>query len=116
MAWKFDRQVSVGNIISILVTAGGLFAGYMTLVGSVTSSAEAVKSIPGIQERLTKVEINQVNGKNDRLDFQQRTETTLDKLAAQSDRQTSQSAAILAQLSGIVARMDEADRNAARHP
>lgn len=101
--FSFDPKITLGNIITIVLALIPAIYAYAVMAGTVSQSAEAVKAIPTIEKRLTTVEINQVNGRNDRIDFQDKTEATLEKLA-------NQQALIMAQLAGIIARMDEAEK------
>lgn len=97
--WTFENKVTLGNLIQILVVVVGLVWGYASLAGSVATSADAVKAIPSIDSRLTKVEINQINN------TLARSEQTV-----KIDKLIDQNSLILQAVAGIVARMDAEKR------
>lgn len=88
--WKFDRTVSIGNLLSIATVIGGLTAGYMSIASSVSASAEAVKIIPQLDKRLSSVEQTIEVGKLARL-----------KLEARVDKQDEYNSRILQDLARI---------------
>ena len=54
--FTFENKFTFGNLVTTVITLGGLLAGYMTMVGPVGASAEAVKSLPGLETRVTTIE------------------------------------------------------------
>lgn len=97
LAW--EGKITFGNVLTIVTTVVGLIAGYVTLVQSVATSAEAVKAIPAIQSRVTTIEIgDQMAGA-----FQSDTKQALKDQAALLSQ-------ILQTQAAILARLDEKDR------
>lgn len=82
--WTFENKITFGNILSIIITAGGLLAGYMTLVGTVGASAEAVKSLPGLENRVSTIETRINIGQQQREKFQDTVLATLAELQRQN--------------------------------
>jgi hypothetical protein len=76
--WTFENKITFGNVLSIIVTACGLLAGYMTLVSQVGASAEAIKIIPALESRVTTIETRINIGQQQREKFQ---DTVLETLA-----------------------------------
>jgi hypothetical protein len=106
----------VGMFLSPLLLTIGLFilSNYLSAQSSAMGSlsnritvSEQVEA--GLDKRLSILEDLAARGRQDRLDFQSKTQDQLDRLQ-------NQNAQILAQLAGIVARMDESDRSDARKP
>jgi hypothetical protein len=82
--WTFENKITFGNILTIVVTLGGLLAGYMTLVGTVGASAEAVKALPGLETRVTTIETRINIGQQQREKFQDQVLATLSQLQQQN--------------------------------
>lgn len=101
--FSFEPKITLGNIITIVLALIPAIYAYATLSGTVTLSAEAVKAIPAIESRVSTIETRINIGQAQREQFQEKTEAALDRLAAQNSL-------IIAQLSGIIARMDEAEK------
>lgn len=99
----FEPKITFGNVLTIVTTIVGLVAGYATLVQSVATSAEAVKSIPGIENRVTTIETRINVGQQAREAFQIETKQALKDQAELLSQ-------ILQTQAAILARMDEKDR------
>lgn len=82
--WTFENKITFGNVLTIVITLGGLLAGYMTLVQQVGATTAAVSEIPAIKERVTVIEGRINAGQNAREDFQRRTDETLKELRQQT--------------------------------
>lgn len=102
--FTFENKFSLGNLVTMLVTAGGLLAGYVTLANTVANSAEAVKAIPAIESRVTTIETRINLGQQAREKFQDETAAALEELRAQNLQ-------ILQSVAALVARLDEKDRH-----
>lgn len=96
--FTFENKFTFGNLITIVVTLGGLFAGYMTLVGTVGASAEAVKVLPGLENRVTTIETRINIGQAAREAFQAETKQALKEQAAALSLILQTQSAILARL------------------
>lgn len=96
--FTFENKFTFGNIITIVVTLGGLLAGYMTLVGTVGSSAEAVKVLPGLENRVTTIETRINIGQQAREQFQAETRQALKEQSATLTQILQVQATILARL------------------
>ena len=75
--WTFENKITFGNILTVVVTVGGLMAGYITLVGTVGASAEAVKAISSIENRVSTIETRINIGQAAREKFQDQVLATL---------------------------------------
>lgn len=82
--WTFENKITFGNLLSIIITAGGLLAGYMTLVGTVGASAEAIKVLPGLENRVSTIETRINIGQDQREKFQDTVLATLAELQRQN--------------------------------
>lgn len=99
----FDGRVTMGNVLTMIVMVGSLIMGYATLATSVSSSAEAVKSIPAIEGRVSTIETRINLGQAAREQFQAETRQALKEQAASINQMLQLQAA-------IIARMDEAEK------
>ncbi len=87
-----------------LFVLGNYMQGQEEAMRSVSSRVTLTEQTgSSLDKRVTVVEDSIARGRPDRLALQDKTETVLDKLASQNSQ-------ILAQLAGIVARMDEAEK------
>lgn len=82
--WTWENKITFGNVLTIAITVCGLVAGYMTLVGTVGSSAEAVKVLPGLENRVSTIETRINIGQAQREKFQDQVLATLQQLAQQN--------------------------------
>lgn len=82
--WTFENKITFGNLLSIIITAGGLLAGYMTLVGTVGASAEAIKVLPGLENRVSTIETRINIGQAQREKFQDTVLATLAEIQRQN--------------------------------
>ena len=96
--FTFENKFTFGNIITIVVTLGGLLAGYMTLVGTAGSSAEAVKVLPGLENRVTAIESRSNVGHQAHEAFQAETRQALKEQSATLTQILQVQATILARL------------------
>lgn len=110
----FRWDLSFGNIIQIVVLIAGLVAGYYATIGKIESTAAAVVElkqivikIPELERRLDLTERDMVNGRAQRLDFQDRMVDALRGLEEDRKKQAEVNSQILQQLAGIIARLDE---------
>lgn len=101
--FTFDNKITFGNLLTIATVIFGLLAGYITLSATVAASADAVKAIPGIENRVTTIETRINIGQQAREAFQADMKESLEQLRQQNTL-------ILQTLSAIVARLDEKDR------
>lgn len=82
--WTWENKITFGNILTIVVTVCGLAGGYMTLVGTVGASAEAIKVLPGLETRVTTIETRINIGQAAREKFQDTVLATLADLQRQN--------------------------------
>lgn len=101
--WSFENKLTFGNVLTMIVTIGGLLVGYVTMAGTVATSADAVKSIPIIENRVTTIETRINIGQQAREAFQTDMKASIESLRVQNSL-------ILQTLSAVVARLDEKDR------
>jgi hypothetical protein len=102
--FTFENKFTFGNLVTIITTIGGLLAGYITLANTVAQSAEAVKAIPAIENRVTTIETRINMGQQAREQFQAETAAALAELRNQNLQ-------ILQSVAALVARLDEKDRH-----
>lgn len=96
--WTWENKITFGNLLTIAITVCSLLAGYMTLVGTVGASAEAVKVLPGLESRVTTIETRINIGQAAREAFQAETKQALKEQAAALSLILQTQSAILARL------------------
>lgn len=82
--WTWENKITFGNVLTITITVCGLMAGYMTLVGSVGASAEAIKILPGLETRVSTIETRINIGQAAREKFQDTVLATLAEMQRQN--------------------------------
>lgn len=82
--WTWENKITFGNVLTIAFTAAGLMAGYLTLVGTVGASAEAVKALPGLESRVSTIETRINIGQVQTEKFQDQVLATLSELQRQN--------------------------------
>lgn len=107
----FENKITLGNAIQIVLICFAVIAAYFGIVGRVDGSArdiaslqQSVDAVPDLSGRVSTIETRINIGQAQREQFQDKTEAALEKLAAQQSQ-------MMALLSGIIARMDEAEKS-----
>ena len=96
--WTWENKITVGNVLTIAITICSLMAGYMTLVGTVGASAEAVKVLPGLETRVSTIETRINIGQQACEAFQAETRQALKEQSATLTQILQVQATILARL------------------
>ncbi len=88
---SWDPKVTLGNVLTIIIMLGTLLGGYLNLKidaanasGQITAVQKQVEPVDNLIVRMAVVERNQVSGKEQREEFQARTETVLEELRRQN--------------------------------
>ncbi len=97
--WTFESKITLGNVITVVLALIPAIYAYAVMAKSVSDTTELVEAMSSrisvnetlgnaLDKRTTVLEDSIVRGRQDRLEFQERTEALLEKLAEQmtSDR------------------------------
>lgn len=106
----FENKITMGNAIQIGLIIFAVIAAYFGIVARVDGSGrdiaalqQSIDLLPDLRGRVSTIETRINIGQQQREQFQDKTEIALDKLS-------NQNSLIMAQLAGIIARMDEAEK------